>query len=104
MGRMEDVDANDGDHVSDPSAPQKSFEEAGRLSGESVQSLLSWTSRVASAGHRRSGSFQRWKNQMQRAWKWGPGTREQGLKSAFNPEVLANQKRQWYQLHSSLVG
>eukprot|EP00268_Persea_americana_P039413 TRINITY_DN389_c1_g1_i4.p1 TRINITY_DN389_c1_g1~~TRINITY_DN389_c1_g1_i4.p1 ORF type:complete len:803 (+),score=145.03 TRINITY_DN389_c1_g1_i4:716-3124(+) len=102
MGRMEDVDANDGDHVSDPSAPQKSFEEAGRLSGESVQSLLSWTSRVASAGHRRSGSFQRWKNQMQRAWKWGPGTREQGLKSAFNPEVLANQKRQWYQLHSSL--
>lgn len=98
---MEAVDPN-GDQVS-PSS-NSSSEEAGRVSGEGVPSVFSWTSKVSSAGHRHSGSFQRWKNQMQRAWKWGPGAREHGPKSAFNPEVLANQKRQWYQLHSRLVG
>lgn len=76
--------------------------------------------------HVRSGSFQRWRRQMQKAWRWGPtadgnvdnyndsgggsqsqmnsnykndgGNREQGIRSSWNLELLANQKRQWYQI------
>ncbi|XP_072987918.1 uncharacterized protein [Typha latifolia] len=66
------------------------------------------------ARHMRTASFQRWRRQMQRAWKWGPAgadnnsgsiscsssSREQGFKTTMNLEMLANQKRQWYQIHS----
>ncbi|KAJ6821588.1 uncharacterized protein M6B38_391805 [Iris pallida] len=57
------------------------------------------------ARHVRSGSFQRWRRQMQRSWRWGPsgegsGDREQGLKTSMNLEMMLNQKRQWYQTQS----
>ncbi|XP_020084628.1 uncharacterized protein LOC109707627 isoform X2 [Ananas comosus] len=62
------------------------------------------------AKHVRSGSFQKWRRQMQRAWRWGPGGRggaagggggrEQGMRATLNLEVMANQKRQWYRIHS----
>ncbi|KAJ6810083.1 uncharacterized protein M6B38_157680 [Iris pallida] len=59
------------------------------------------------ARHVRSGSFQRWRRQMQRAWRWGPsggaggrGDREEWLKTSMNLEMMANQKRQWYQIQS----
>ncbi|KAJ9543328.1 hypothetical protein OSB04_023035, partial [Centaurea solstitialis] len=65
---------------------------------------------VGTTGHRRckseivtslntqnqSNGFQRLKTQMQRALNWG-GSQEQAF---FNPEILANQKRQWYQFHT----
>lgn len=52
----------------------------------------------------RSNSFQRLKTRMQKAWKWGGNSQEENNWRSFNPEVLANQKRQWYRLHSkSLV-
>lgn len=57
-------------------------------------------------GHRRSNSFQRLRSHVQRAWKWGsgPGSREEGRGAAgFNPEILANQKRQWYQHRSKVM-
>ncbi|WOL09916.1 hypothetical protein Cni_G18669 [Canna indica] len=58
------------------------------------------------ARHVRSGSFQRWRRQMQRAWRWGSAgggfggssSREQNLRASVNLEVMANQKRQWYQI------
>ncbi|TVU48389.1 hypothetical protein EJB05_08025 [Eragrostis curvula] len=59
--------------------------------------------------HVRTGSFQRFRQQMQRAWKWGPiggggggerSPREQLLRTTINIETMANQKRQWYQTHS----
>ncbi|CAM0870724.1 unnamed protein product [Alopecurus aequalis] len=56
--------------------------------------------------HVRTSSFQRFRQQMQRAWKWGPvagaerSPREQLLRTTVNIEAMANQKRQWYQLHS----
>jgi hypothetical protein len=59
--------------------------------------------------HVRTGSFQRFRQQMQRAWKWGPiggggggdrSPREQLLRTIVNIEAMANQKRQWYQIHS----
>lgn len=52
--------------------------------------------------HVRSGSFQKWRHQMQRAWRWGPNggsesMRELGIKASVHVEMMANQKRQWYQ-------
>ncbi|KAA3474901.1 DENN domain-containing 5B [Gossypium australe] len=57
-------------------------------------------SEFTTAGHKRTNSFQRLKTQMQRAWRWGGNSRDERYRPSFNPEVLANQKRQWYQLHS----
>ncbi|KAL5712102.1 hypothetical protein ACHQM5_014304 [Ranunculus cassubicifolius] len=55
----------------------------------------------SSSGHLRSNSFQKWKAQMQKAFsKSGVKEEQKGKKLNFNPEVLANQKRQWYQHHS----
>ncbi|XP_075648482.1 uncharacterized protein LOC142619305 isoform X2 [Castanea sativa] len=48
----------------------------------------------------RTNSFQRLKTRMQKAWKWGSNSQEENNWRSFNPEVLANQKRQWYRLHS----
>ncbi|XP_062216805.1 uncharacterized protein LOC133916923 isoform X2 [Phragmites australis] len=65
------------------------------------------------ARHVRTGSFQRFRQQMQRAWKWGPiggggggerSPREQLLRTTVNIEAMANQKRQWYQIHSKAQG
>ncbi|XBH87327.1 hypothetical protein VPH35_074804 [Triticum aestivum] len=61
------------------------------------------------ARHVRTSSFQRFRQQMQRAWKWGPvggggdaerSPREQLLRTTVNIEAMANQKRQWYQVHA----
>ncbi|KAK3013808.1 hypothetical protein RJ639_009734 [Escallonia herrerae] len=60
-------------------------------------------SKVVTSAQRRSGSssFQKWKSQVQRVLRWGgSNSREQSWGSGFNPEILANHKRQWYQLHS----
>ncbi|KAI3667977.1 hypothetical protein L6452_43048 [Arctium lappa] len=43
-----------------------------------------------------NNGFQRLKNQMQRALNWG-GNQDHEI---YNPEILANQKRQWYQFHT----
>ncbi|OEL33463.1 hypothetical protein BAE44_0005518 [Dichanthelium oligosanthes] len=59
--------------------------------------------------HVRTGSFQRFRQQMQCAWKWGliggggggeRSPRDQLLRTTLNIEAMANQKRQWYQIHS----
>lgn len=57
-------------------------------------------SEMETPGHRRTNSFQRLKTQMHKAWRGVSNLREDN-RPTFNPEVLANQKRQWYQLHSS---
>ncbi|XP_058197386.1 uncharacterized protein LOC131313219 isoform X1 [Rhododendron vialii] len=113
----------DGDGTEEwPTSPyqvlQQISEEAFRAAGEAIQSVYLGSSLnnqppgpepghrrcqseiLTGAEHRRSNSFQRWKSQMQRALRWGNNPREQSRCLAFNPEVLANQKRQWYQLHS----
>ncbi|KAG4193173.1 hypothetical protein ERO13_A07G203700v2 [Gossypium hirsutum] len=58
---------------------------------------------VLNAAHRRNNSFQRLKTSMQKALRWGGNSRDNRFRSSFNPEVLANQKRQWYQLHSKTM-
>ncbi|MCL7031108.1 hypothetical protein MKW94_013205 [Papaver nudicaule] len=54
-------------------------------------------------GHRRSNSFQKLKTQIQKAWQWGGSQEGNRGPWFFNPEVLANQKRQWYKLHSRMA-
>ncbi|XP_031250200.1 uncharacterized protein LOC116108064 isoform X1 [Pistacia vera] len=102
-----------------PSSPirvlQQISEEAVRVAGEALQGAYSRSSssahlleprhrrsqsEILMGAHGRSNSFQRLKSHMQRAWRWGGLSREDDYQYSFNPEVLANQKRQWYQLHS----
>ncbi|CAL0326845.1 unnamed protein product [Lupinus luteus] len=95
-------------------------EEAFRAAGEALQNLYyggagasdrsggSSLPQIGSGVHRRSQSeivakgfhhsngFQKLKSHVKR-WRWsGSKYREE---ANFNPEILANQKRQWYQLH-----
>ncbi|KAK8674410.1 hypothetical protein V6N13_112701 [Hibiscus sabdariffa] len=60
-------------------------------------------SEVPAAGHRRENSFLRLRASMQKALRWGGIPKDGKYQSNFNPEVLANQKRQWYQLHSKTM-
>ncbi|GMY06195.1 denn domain-containing protein 5b [Fagus crenata] len=93
-------------------------EEAVKVAGETLHSVYPGSPNIPPLGpgpgqghrrsrsevlptfNRRSNSFQRLKTRMQKAWKWGSNSREEDYWRSFNPEVLANQKRQWYQLHS----
>lgn len=90
-------------------------EEAFRVAGEALTSVYHGgemgmghrraRSEIPTAKHRRTNSLQRLKSHMQRAWGWGKDTRDEDYAFySFDPEILANQKRQWYQFHSkSLV-
>ncbi|CAI0386275.1 unnamed protein product [Linum tenue] len=58
-------------------------------------------SEVLTSDAKGNNSFQKFKVHMQKALLWGGNSSEQDLLvPTFNPEVLADQKRQWYQLHS----
>ncbi|GFQ08576.1 hypothetical protein PHJA_003001600 [Phtheirospermum japonicum] len=65
-------------------------------------------SEIATSFHKRSNStssFHKWKAQMQRALHWGGRSmRDDTRYSSFDPEILANQKRQWYQINSKTSG
>ncbi|KAK7284179.1 hypothetical protein RJT34_18920 [Clitoria ternatea] len=106
-----------------PSSPmrvlQQLSEGAFRVAGEALQNMYSGSggsvipqspahrrcqSELVSNGFQRSNSFQKLKTHMQKAWRWGGKPREEGSASSFNPEVMANQKRQWYQLHPKTLG
>ncbi|KAK1266043.1 hypothetical protein QJS04_geneDACA000141 [Acorus gramineus] len=71
-----------------------------RVESDMLRSISAKLSGVRFARNQRSSSFQRWRRQMQKAWKWGPNHEENGLRSSLNVEAMANQKRQWYQVHS----
>lgn len=104
-----------------PSSPYRVLQqisgEAVRAAGEALQNVYSSSSSkfsTAGVGHRRSRSeivtssvnrsgnnFTKWKSQVQKTLKnWGSTVQEDSSFLSFDPEVLANQKRQWYQLHS----
>ncbi|GLT41478.1 hypothetical protein SLA2020_155390 [Shorea laevis] len=100
-----------------PSSPYwtRLSEEAFRVAGEALNTMYPPSSglpppvsprhkrsqsELVAPGHRRSNSFLKLKNSVQKAWRWGGNSRDERHRSSFNPEVLANQKRQWYQLHS----
>ncbi|KAE8703993.1 Detected protein of confused Function [Hibiscus syriacus] len=60
-------------------------------------------SEVVATGHRRDNCFLRLKTYAQKALRVGGNSKDGKYHSSFNPEVIANQKRQWYQLHSKTV-
>ncbi|CAL9023384.1 unnamed protein product [Prunus brigantina] len=113
MDGKEDGEAHEEQASSPIQVLQEISEEAFKMAGETLQNMYSGNSsmpplapghrrsqsEVVTTRHRRSNSLQKLKCQMQKAWKWGSNSRGD-LRLAFNPEVLANQKRQWYQLHS----
>ncbi|KAI4350300.1 hypothetical protein L6164_004768 [Bauhinia variegata] len=121
MDTKEDAESCDGGPPSEHVELQQMSEEATRVADETLQSVCSdgganggsgdssvppmapghrrSQSELVPAGFRRSNSFQKLKTQVQKAWRWGGRSHEEGLPANFNPEVLANQKRQWYQLH-----
>lgn len=108
METKEDAESHD-------DCASSSIGEASRVAGEALNTVYSNVSSVPpmeAQRHRRSqsdiviaeyernNSFQKLKSHVKKAWRWGGRSREEGFSSSFNPEVLANQKRQWYQLHS----
>ncbi|KAG9447671.1 hypothetical protein H6P81_013799 [Aristolochia fimbriata] len=82
-----------------PSTSHPNSEDEAGVSHETSSPSFNLPKSKAMAMQQRSNSFQRWRRQMQRAWKRGPATRDQNSKSSFNPELLTNQKRQWYRNH-----
>lgn len=117
---------------STPASPiavlQKLSEEAFRRAGEALHGAYSGSpifktppqldpaprhrrarSEVVALFHRRSGSgstssFQKWKCQMRKALHWNSSSSREGSQfPSFDPEILANQKRQWYQLQSKTL-
>lgn len=86
-----------------PLAPVSKGEESPCLNSTSSCGPLV---RPSGGGHRRSGSFQRWKKQMQQAWSWGAQRNEEEQmnrneeKTSVILEEMAHLKRQWYQIHS----
>ncbi|KAK7396487.1 hypothetical protein VNO78_17528 [Psophocarpus tetragonolobus] len=56
-------------------------------------------SELVTRGVHRNNSFQKLRSHVHRAWRWGGRFRQEVSPASFNPEVMANQKRQWYRLH-----
>ncbi|XP_075507146.1 uncharacterized protein LOC142543650 isoform X1 [Primulina tabacum] len=115
---------------STPASPivvlQKLSEEAVRRAGEALHGAYSGSpifktppqldpaprhrrarSEVVDSFHRRSSStssFQKWTCQMRKALHWNSSSFREGSQfPSFDPEILANQKRQWYQLQSKTL-
>lgn len=96
-------------------SPIDVIEEAVRVAGEALQNVYSSSSNlppkskgtghrrsrsdVVNSIHRRRNSFEQLKTQVRKAFRFGRHLRDENCRS-FNPEILADQKRQWYQSHS----
>lgn len=113
MGTKGDGESQEERPHSPYSVLQHLSEEAFRVAGEALHSVYPGTDSgfksmqrsqsevfTNGAGSLRSSSFRKLKTRMQNALRRGGDSREQGYLPSFNPEVLANQKRQWYQLNS----
>ncbi|XP_050251956.1 uncharacterized protein LOC126698629 isoform X1 [Quercus robur] len=120
MDKKEDAEVQEENSASPVWVLQHLSEQVVRVAGDALHNVYPVSPNIQplrpepglGQGHRRSqsdvvpkfngrtNSFQRLKTRMQKAWKWGSNSQEEGNWRSFNPEVLANQKRQWYQLHS----
>lgn len=101
-------------HEQRPSSPlwvlHQISEEAVRVANEYLSSANTspvWTghkrNQSETVNHtRRRSSFEQLKSQISKAWRWGGNSQYENGRFNFNPEVLANQKRQWYQLHTQV--
>lgn len=119
MEFKEDIDVPEECPASPYQVLQQIPEEAVGVAGEPIQNSMSSSPNLGplGSGHRRSRSevvssiqnnrrnigFQKWKSHVQRALRWGNNAQKEIQGSDFNPEILADQKRQWYQLHSKTM-
>ncbi|KAJ4968036.1 hypothetical protein NE237_014737 [Protea cynaroides] len=117
MGTMEDADIRRVQPVSPSGVSQQLSGEVFRGPSQAVNNIYASSANIpplvpVAPEHRRCQSelptkrnngFQRWKASMQKALRWGTDTTEKSARSNFNPEVLASQKRQWYQLHTKAL-
>jgi len=116
MDAKEEAEPNEVRPTSPMRVLQQMSEGAFRVAGEALHNMYSGggsslpqigpsvahrrsKSGIVTKGFQRSNSFHKLKVHVQKAWGWGGKSREEGLPANFNPEVMANQKRQWYQLH-----
>lgn len=115
MDAKEDGEFHDG-QPSSPIAVLEQFSlEAIGVAGEALKSVTGGSDITPPPGHRRcqsevvtkalkrNDSYEKFKTHVQKAWRLGGKSREDGSPLGFNPEVLANQKRQWYQLNSKTL-
>ncbi|GMH02544.1 hypothetical protein Nepgr_004383 [Nepenthes gracilis] len=114
MEIKEDSDGQEDRPASPSWSLQQNSEEAVKMANEALQNVYMGSgntspvlmghrrshSEIVSRSHNRNSSFQSIKLQIQRAWRWGGNSENDNRPFNFNPEVLANQKRQWYQLQS----
>ncbi|KAJ7527110.1 hypothetical protein O6H91_16G037400 [Diphasiastrum complanatum] len=87
-----------------PSLFTQTTEEAARAAVAAAAAIRPRPSIVISAKYQRDNSFQKWRRQLQKAWKWGLPSGEGRRRAVFNPEVLTNQKRQWIELQLHALG
>ncbi|XP_061341496.1 uncharacterized protein LOC133287828 [Gastrolobium bilobum] len=117
MDTKEEAEPNNEDRPTSPMwVLQQLSEGAFRVAGEALQSMYSGgggssmppmgpgvhrrcQSELVTKGFQRSKSFQKLKSHVNKALRWGGKSSEEGSLAYFNPEVMADQKRQWYQLH-----
>lgn len=110
MLRIETKGGDDSDGGEWPASPMQVLENAVMAAGEALQNVYSSTSRqlahrrtqseVTNPFHKRSNSIQRLKSHVQKTFRWGGHSCENSYSPSFNPEILANQKRQWYERYS----
>ncbi|GAB4841269.1 hypothetical protein Ancab_022001 [Ancistrocladus abbreviatus] len=108
----------DGDAEDKPASPlrglQQSSEDAVKMANEAIHNVhmshgesspvltghKRSQSEIVNNTHTRSNSLQQFKSQISKAWRRGGNSQDEHQSLNFNPEILANQKRQWYQLHA----
>lgn len=81
-----------------PNALNQTSEEVARAAAAAAAAVRPRPSIVVSSKYQSSNNFKSWRRSFQKAFKWGPSTRERDRRNLFNPEVLTQQKRQWSEL------
>ncbi|KAL2609523.1 hypothetical protein R1flu_028096 [Riccia fluitans] len=81
-----------------PNPLNQTTEEVARAAAAAAAAVRPPPSIVVSSNYQSANNFRSWRRSLQKAFKWGPSTRERDRKNLFNPEVLTRQKRQWSEL------
>ncbi|KAL3699207.1 hypothetical protein R1sor_017229 [Riccia sorocarpa] len=81
-----------------PNPLNQTTEEVARAAAAAAAAVRPRPSIVVSSKHQSANNFRNWRRSLQKAFKWGPSTRERDRRNLFNPEVLTQQKRQWSEL------
>ncbi|BBN19714.1 hypothetical protein MPTK1_8g12990 [Marchantia polymorpha subsp. ruderalis] len=81
-----------------PNHLNQTTEEVARAAVAAAAAVRPRPSIVVSSKYQSANNFHKWRRSLQKAFKWGTGTRERDRRNLFNPELLTRQKRQWSEL------